>query len=434
MQIEGFPAECPLTITDLNRRVRTHLETHFPLLWITGEISNLTSPASGHLYFSLKDSGAQVRCVVWRNKAQLLGWRPANGQRVEVRAWVTLYEPRGDFQLNIESLRRAGQGELFQRFLELKNRLEAEGLFDPKGKHPLPPYPRHIGIVTSPQAAALRDVLSTLRRRAPHIRLTLYPTPVQGEGAAGSIAAALSAAGRDGNDLIILCRGGGSIEDLWAFNEEAVARALRSLPIPVISGIGHETDFTIADFAADQRAPTPTAAAELASPERDALLARLNQLQAEMQRRLAHRLGEAGQRLDWLAGRLVHPHERLFRQRAEINRLSTRLSSAYQHLLDRKRQRFEALTPRLSLAGKSALDWPCQQLQALENSLQHLNPHAVLERGYALVYDENKRLVRQAGQLHPGQCLQITFAHGSALTTVQEPPGAAEPAPDHSPT
>ncbi len=279
-----------LSVSSLNRLVRDCLEAAFPLTWVGGEISNLTFAASGHVYFSLKDANAQVRCVMWRNRAQLLGWRPENGQQVEARALVSFYEPRGEFQLNIETIRRAGQGDLFERFLRLKAQLEAEGLFTAEIKRPLPEHPQALAIVTSLQAAALRDVLTTLRRRAPHVRIGLFPTPVQGEGAAGKIATALQLAAASDCDAIILCRGGGSIEDLWPFNEEVVARAIRASRLPVVAGIGHETDFTIADFAADLRAATPTAAAEILSPDRDALLAHLQQFRRRITLQLARGL------------------------------------------------------------------------------------------------------------------------------------------------
>ena len=262
-----------IPVSLLNRMARERLESAFPLCWVAGEISNLTYAASGHVYFTLKDAQAQVRCVMYRNRAQLLGWRLANGQRIEARVLVTLYEARGDFQLNVENARQAGTGNLYEEFLRRKARLDAEGLFAPEHKRDLPAFPRRIGLITSPQAAALRDVLTTLRRRAPQVGVVLYPTPVQGAGAAREIVAALRMAGeRKECDLLILCRGGGSLEDLWEFNDEALARAIRACPLPVISGVGHETDFTLADFAADCRAPTPTAAAELAAPARDTLL------------------------------------------------------------------------------------------------------------------------------------------------------------------
>src|SRR5574343_1163875 len=291
---EASPAKSAttLTVSSLNRLVRECLEANFPLTWVGGEISNLTYAASGHVYFSLKDSSAQVRCVMWRNRAQLLGWRLENGQKIEARALVSFYEPRGEFQLNIEAIRRAGQGNLFERFLKLKAQLEAEGLFAPEAKRPLPTFPRHVAIVSSLQAAALRDVLTTLHRRAPHLRLSIFPTLVQGEGAGARFAEAFAQAGSSDCDAILLCRGGGSIEDLWSFNEECVARAIRASAIPVIAGVGHETAFTIADFAADLRAPTPTAAAELVSSDRDSLADRLDRLHEQLQRRSERALAD----------------------------------------------------------------------------------------------------------------------------------------------
>src|SRR5512146_927891 len=276
-----------VTVSALVRSVRDLLEQRYPLLWVAGEISNCVRAKSGHLYFSLKDETAQVRCVMFRNRGLYLDWEPREGLRVEVRALVTLYEPRGDFQLNVESMRRAGQGALFEAFLKLRDNLDKEGLFDAAHKRPLPPYPRRIGIVTSPQAAALRDVLTTLARRNPSIPVIIYPSPVQGEGAAQQLAAAVATAARRAEcDLLILCRGGGSIEDLWAFNDENLARAIHACPIPVVTGIGHETDFTIAEFVADRRAATPTAAAELAAPARDELLADLRRLRQSLARQM----------------------------------------------------------------------------------------------------------------------------------------------------
>ncbi|MBI4757184.1 MAG: exodeoxyribonuclease VII large subunit, partial [Betaproteobacteria bacterium] len=255
-----------LSVAELNRAARQVLERGFPLLWVAGEVSNLARAASGHVYFSLKDAAAQVRCVMFRHRAQLLPWRLDNGARVEARALVTLYEPRGDFQLTVEALRHAGLGALYEAFARLRERLGAEGLFDEAGKRPLPALPRTVGVVSSLQAAALQDVLAALRRRCPHVAVVIYPVPVQGADAARQMAARLLEAGTRGEcEVLILARGGGSIEDLWAFNEEAVARALRTCLLPVVCGVGHETDVTIADLASDRRAATPTAAAELVS-------------------------------------------------------------------------------------------------------------------------------------------------------------------------
>ena len=282
------PGVAVLSVSDLNRLARETLEARFPLLWVAGEVSNLTRAPSGHLYFTLKDEAAQVRCTMWRNRAHLLPFQLAHGMRVEARALVTLYEARGDYQLNVETLRRAGQGNLAEAFQRLKEKLAAEGLFDPGRKRPLPAYPRGIGLVTSPQAAALHDVLVCLRRRAPHLPVVLYPAPVQGDSAAPRLMEALrqagARAGQDGIDLLLLVRGGGSLEDLWAFNDEALARAIAACPLPVVAGVGHETDFTIADFVADLRAATPTAAAELATAGFHAAARALPGLPAGLQR------------------------------------------------------------------------------------------------------------------------------------------------------
>ena len=256
------------------------LERSFPLLWISGEVSNFTRAASGHWYFSIKDQQAQMRCVMFRGRAQYAEFTPREGDRIEVRAVVTMYEPRGEVQLNVEAVRRTGQGRLYEAFLRLKAQLESEGLFAPERKRPLPAHPRAIGIVTSLQAAALRDVLTTLARRAPHIPVIVYPAPVQGAGSAEKLVAAVETANaRREVDVLLVCRGGGSIEDLWSFNDEALARAIAASELPVVSGVGHETDFTIADFAADVRAPTPTGAAELASPQRALLLREVGERQ-----------------------------------------------------------------------------------------------------------------------------------------------------------
>jgi exodeoxyribonuclease VII large subunit len=430
-----------LSVTSLNRLVRDVLEAALPLTWVGGEISNLTYAASGHVYFSLKDAGAQVRCVMWRSRAQLLGWRLENGQQVEARVLPTFYEQRGEFQLNVETVRHGGQGDLYERFLRLKAQLEAEGLFDPAARRPIPDHPRALAIVTSPQAAALRDVLTTLRRRAPHIRIDLYPAPVQGEGAAARIAEAIGAAAAGDCDAIILCRGGGSIEDLWAFNEEAVARAIRASRLPVISGVGHETDFTIADFAADLRAPTPTAAAELLSPDRDALLVTLANLQRRLDRQTARGFAERLQQLDWLAARLLHPAERLRQQRARTAELAARLSRASAvrlgiftqqvngaaHRLSSARPRaaqartaLQHIEHRLGAAARQQIFSSEAKLNRLSAGLKQLDPAAVLGRGYAIAIGADGRAIRDASTLAPGDALQLSFARGKALTTVDQ--------------
>ena len=429
-----------LSVSMLNRLARERLESAFPLCWVAGEISNLTQAASGHVYFSLKDEGAQVRCVMFRNRAQLLGWWLENGQHVEARVLVSLYEARGDFQLNVETARQAGAGRLYEQFLRLKEKLEREGLFDDAGKRALPAFPTRIGIVTSLQAAALRDVLTTLARRAPHVRLTLYPTPVQGEGAAAQIASAIRAAGQHGEcDLLILCRGGGSLEDLWAFNDEALARTIRASTLPIISGVGHETDFTIADFAADQRAPTPTAAAELAAPARESLLNHLLMLHAQLHRQTAHRLEQYGQRLDLLAHRLQHPAQRLAAQTDRLNSLQHRLRGALAESGARGRRTLADLSHRLLLARPECstlarrlatlpirLDTAWQQRQShraaaltrLSDSLEHLNPQNVLGRGYSIVSDRQGNIVRDSRTLEPNDVLLVSFHSGHAQAQV----------------
>jgi exodeoxyribonuclease VII large subunit len=380
-----------LTVSQLLRSARDVLERRFPLQWIAGEVSNLRPAASGHLYFTLKDEAAQVDCVMFRGRAAHLDWELADGQRVEARALVTLYEPRGRFQLNVESMRRAGLGPLYERFLRLKDKLEKEGLFDSAAKRPVPAYPRRIGVVTSLAAAALRDVLTTLRRRNPAIPVIVYPAPVQGEGAAAKLAQALAAASRRAEcDVLLLVRGGGSIEDLWQFNEEALARAIRASRIPVVAGVGHETDFTIADFAADERAPTPTAAAELVSPSRDALLSRLADLALGISRETLRKISYAMQAVDGLQRRLVHPAERLRNSRQHLQHLAARLSAAMKHEF----ARFKSL------------------LERHEAVLAGLDHQTVLARGYSLTLNMKDEIVRDAAQVAEGEHLNTTLARG----------------------
>jgi len=408
-----------LSVSELNRMARDLLEGNFPLLWVTGEISNLTRAASGHWYFSLKDAGAQVRCVMFRSRNAYLDWQPREGDHVEARALVSLYEARGDFQLTVESLQRAGLGALFEAFEKLKAKLEKEGLFAALRKRPLPPHPAQIGIVTSPDAAALRDVLTTLKRRMPGIPVIIYPTPVQGKGAAERIAAAInSASARAECDVLIVCRGGGSMEDLWQFNEEIVARAIASCSMPVISGVGHETDFTIADFAADMRAPTPTAAAELTCPDGHALLQRAHLLQARLQRQMQHSLSERMQKLDFMSRRLLHPGDKIRQRYEQLTHLQARLHASLQRRMDTARTSLAPMSARLSRGIAQHLSTQHEQLHRLSQSLGHLNPQAVLERGYSLVRTTDGQIVRSAQTLHINDSLELTFAHGQAEVTV----------------
>lgn len=429
-----------ITVAELNRSARTLIERNLPLTWVAGEISNFRPYPSGHLYFCLKDVEAQVDCVMFRNRAQLLGWMPAEGMQVEVRALPTIYEARGKFQLNVDAMRRSGLGALYEAFARLKAKLDAEGLFDAAHKQPLPYLPRQIGIVTSPQAAALRDVLATLARRMPGLPVVIYPVSVQGAGAGQKIADAIRTAGERAEcDVLILTRGGGSIEDLWAFNEEIVARAIHACPIPLVSGVGHETDFTIADFAADVRAPTPTAAAELASPNRSELAQRVEHERRQLQRALQRAQENRMQRLDYLSRRMIHPGERIMRQLARVRELADRLRASPPRLLgdgergERElRRRLLAARPdvkqsdarcrelarRLTIAAARRDETMRGTLQRLAANLHHLSPQHVLDRGYSIVRQEAGAVVRDAGQLAAGDAIDITFSHGGAAAAV----------------
>lgn len=434
------PSRGPVTVSALNRHVSQVLERNFPLLWISGEISNMTRAASGHWYFTLKDDAAQVRAVMFRGRAQYVDFQPKEGDRVEVRALVTLYAPRGDYQLNVEAMRRAGVGNLYEAFLQLKAKLEKEGLFDPAHKQEIPAFVRTIGIVTSPKAAALRDILTTLRRRAPHARIILYPAPVQGEGAGHKIAEAIrTAAARNECDVLLVCRGGGSIEDLWSFNEEVVARAIATCPIPVISGVGHETDFTIADFVADLRAPTPTAAAEMAARSRQDWLLQLEGLAAMLARRTRQQLRERQQRVDLLAHRLVSPDAYIRQERTRLAHLQTRLAHALQRSREQaghrlhyarsrlqaqasdtaaQRQHINALASRLQRAAQLQVRDARQHVTSLQSQLTLLGPQQTLDRGYAIITGKNGLAVRQPADLLPNSTVSVRMARGEATVGI----------------
>ena len=430
-----------LSVSALNRLARDVMEKALPLMWVRGELSNFTSAGSGHWYFTLKDANAQVRCAMFRSRARFVDWRPENGMQVEVRAVPTVYEPRGEFQLNVEALRRAGMGALYEAFERLKARLDAEGLFAQERKRTLPTLPRCIGVVTSPQAAALRDVLTILARRLPTIPVIVYPTPVQGSGAARSIANTIQiASAREECDVLILCRGGGGIEDLWAFNEEVVARAIHDCAVPVVTGIGHETDFTIADFVADLRAPTPSAAAQAACPDRAEVARRCVECQRVLRRGLQRYMERHMQALDYLSRRLVEPNERLRMEREALKRLGerlaqagvARLAEARWSLSDRARRllfarfdprdyfaRVQQASLRLSGAGQRNVGVMDGLVAHLGARLEALNPHAVLERGYAIATDASGRIVRDGATLGIGERLHVQFARGAAHTEVK---------------
>ncbi len=389
-----------LSITQLNAEVSQLLTHGLPPLWIEGEISNLSRPSSGHLYFTLKDEQAQLRCALFRNKAMTLAIQPSNGLKVWVYGRVGLYESRGDYQFIAERMEAAGEGELQRRFDALKRQLQAAGLFAPEHKRPLPAFPRQIGVITSPTGAAIRDILHVLNRRCPQIPVLVYPVAVQGEQAAGQLVRALQQANREPVcDVLILARGGGSLEDLWPFNEESVAHAIHASHIPVISGVGHEIDFTIADFVADLRAPTPSAAAELASPDSRALQERLQQLQRQLKLHTQRYLMQQQQRLHALQQGLTrqHPANRLQQKAQRLDELELRLQRALHQRLTRQQERLRLHAARLHA----------------------FSPLATLERGYALVLTPDQQLLKRAQQVTVGQTIQVRLADGELACRVE---------------
>ncbi len=437
-----FPPEKPeiLTVSQLNQAVSRLLERNFPLAWVSGEISNFTRAASGHWYFTLKDQGAQVRAVMFRGRAQYAEFSPREGDKVEVRALVSLYQPRGDFQLNVEAIRRAGIGNLYEAFLKLKKKLADEGLFDQERKRALPVFPKTIGIVTSLQAAALRDVLITLNRRAPHVSVIVYPTAVQGEGAAEKIASAIEIASRRAQcDVLLVCRGGGSMEDLWSFNDESVARAIAGCSLTVVTGIGHETDFTIADFVADLRAPTPTAAAELAVTPREDWLYALQSHAEDLHSNLRRMLDQQAQTLDWHARKLLSPRAAIAHQKLRLSALHHRLQHAATVPLTASRFGLSQLQRRLQhqmpdiRSGRALLTEQCRRLSkaftaygsaqhlklsALHAQLDLLAPQRTLERGYAILQDDQGNILRSPDAIRPPHSLNLTLAQGSVRIAI----------------
>jgi exodeoxyribonuclease VII large subunit len=443
------------TVSSLNREARVLIEDHLGVVWVEGEISNLARPSSGHLYWSLKDEQAQVRCAMFRQSNRLLRFAPDNGQQVLLRGRVSLYEARGEFQLVVEYMEEAGEGILRRRFEELKRRLAAEGLFDPDRKKALPRLPRRIGIVTSPSGAAVRDVLTVLRRRFPAVPVLIYPTAVQGEAAAEEIARTLALADRRGEcDLLILARGGGSLEDLWSFNEETVARALAALSTPVIVGVGHEVDFTIADFVADLRAPTPSGAAELAVPDQADWRERLARLGDRLSRAAKHRLADPGRTLDALAHRLsrTHPGVQLRQSSQRLDELEARLKIRLDQALGQRRARLAELTaallgttPRHQLARLAErLHWGTRELHRAmreslarrqrhltlaERTLRSVSPIGTLARGYAIVTTAAAgSVVTDARAAPPGTGIEIRLTRGGLSATVDEAHAGGEEA------
>ncbi len=409
-------------VAALVREVTEWLAGRFGACTVRGELSGFSRAASGHCYFNLKDADggtALLRCAMFRRAASLLPFAPMDGQLVEVRGRLGVYEARGEIQLVVESMQAAGAGALYEQFLRIKARLEAQGLFDPSTKRPLPAYPRTVGVVTSLGAAALRDVLTALARRVPHVNVIVYPSPVQGAAAPEAIAAAIAlASGRAEVDALIVCRGGGSLEDLWAFNDERVVRAIVAAAMPVVTGVGHETDLTLADLAADLRAPTPTAAAELIATSRATAIDLLQVLAALMQRRVHDRLDAHAQRLDRAAHRLARPGQAVRAQGQRLALLSHRLAGHLPRVIQAESIRLTRLDGELRRAARHRLGAQSQRLDALEARLRALDPRQVLARGYAWLSDNSGRPLTSVRQLETGATLGAVLQDGEADLSV----------------
>lgn len=433
------------SITRLNREVRAVLEGSFLTLWVQGEISNLAQPGSGHWYFSLKDQSSQVRCAMFKNKNRYLKFAPDNGMQILARVNVSLYEGRGEFQLIVEHMEQAGEGALQRAFEELKQKLQKEGLFDADHKSAMPAFPNTIGVITSPSGAAIRDILAVLKRRYPLANVIIYPVPVQGDGAAKTIAEAIELAQqRDETDVLILSRGGGSLEDLWAFNEEVVARAIYQCKTPIVCGVGHEIDFTIADFVADQRAATPSAAAEMLSPNQAELLDRLGSLANKTHSHIKHQLQRVAQTLLQLEKRLPHPKRQLQNISQRLDDISLRMQQSIrtnitlkqsllltlsaeinQHnplqTLRADKDKCQMLKGRLRKSLSYSLQTARTNFERLTHNLHTVSPLATLERGYAIVSQTNNGdIVRDASVLNAGETIKTRLAKGQILSIVKK--------------
>ncbi|WP_254425712.1 exodeoxyribonuclease VII large subunit [Polaromonas sp. A23] len=409
-------------VGSLLRAIADSLEARFNPVAVQGEVSGFSRAASGHCYFSLKDEQGQVRCAMFRRAAGLLDFSPRDGQLVEVRGRLGVYEPRGELQMVVESMRQAGQGNLFEQFLLLKARLEAEGLFEASRKRPLPLLPRAIGVVTSLGAAALHDVVTALKRRAPHVPVVIYPASVQGAQAPEELRQALrKAAQRAEVDVLLLVRGGGAMEDLWAFNDEQLARLIVASPVPVVCGVGHETDFTIADFCADLRAPTPTAAAEMCAQPQAVWLGALALARDRMQGGVERQLQVHNQRLDWAASRVSRPSHLVTRQQARLTSQAQRLRHSVQSALQLEQGRLQALVSAFPQAVDGAVTAQQRRLERAQLRLEPLDPKLVLQRGYAWLADLHGQAITSAAATTPGQPLRATLADGEVDLTVSAP-------------
>lgn len=433
-------------VSELTKEVRLLLEASYPAAWIEGEISNLARPASGHLYFTLKDDKSQVRCAFFRGRMNRLACRPENGMRVRVNARISLYENRGDFQLIVSHLEQAGAGDLQAEFEKLKRLLNQEGLFSAEHKKPLPRYPQSIGVITSATGAVIEDIISTCRRRYPITKLVLYPVQVQGEQAATDIIEALAEADEHNHELLIIGRGGGSLEDLWAFNNERVARSMFSCRTPIISAVGHDVDVTIADFVADVRAPTPTAAAELATPDAEQMLREFVQIQKRIILHIKTHINRLSQQTDLMTYRLTHPAKKLAAWQQLNAQLRGRLMTCILnrlhnnkliinnllHAIDvnspviqvrQQQQNLNDIKRRLVNLVNRQLDWKSTQVNAVRDKLVAISPQSTLERGYAIVKDANSsEILRSVGQVKPGCQINVQLSDGrfDAITKSQD--------------
>lgn len=417
LSAEASPAQRVWAVGPLMRAVADALASRFNPVAVRGELSGFSRAASGHCYFSLKDEGGQVRCAMFRRAADQLSFTPRDGLQVEAQGKLDVYGPRGDLQLIVDGLKPAGQGALFEQFLRLKARLEAEGLFDAARKRPLPRQPRSIGVVTSLGAAALRDVITALRRRVPHIPVVVYPAAVQGAQAPAELCAALETAYRrhlehGENEVLLLVRGGGSLEDLWPFNDETLLRTVARAPMPVVCGVGHETDFTLADFVADLRAPTPTAAAELCAPSRDTRMGELDYLGERLLDALHRVVDQRAQRLDRLAQRLGQPSNRLHDGRQRLADVQHRLERSMLVFRQQQNHRLATLGRALPLSAHRALEAQAHRIDRCANALGLLDPRLVLARGYAFLTDDQGQAITRTAQARPGQGLRATLADG----------------------
>lgn len=435
------------SVSELNRETKTLLSSHFSQIQVEGEMSNLSTPSSGHIYFSLKDQKAQIRCAMFKSQLRRVKFTPENGKQIVISAQVSLYEARGDYQLIVDKMQEAGDGQLQRAFDLLKAKLSNEGLFEQSLKQSLPEIPKQIGIITSPSGAAVHDVLSVLKRRFPAIPILIYPTIVQGESAGAAISAAIDTANLLNQvDVILLVRGGGSLEDLWAFNEESVARAIVSSKIPIISGIGHEVDFTIADFVADFRAPTPSVAAESAVPNQQTWLAKFEAFEKQLVKNFQARLANNQQKMTWLHKRMrqQHPGQQLQRHAQMLDSLEMRLVriieikiQQYKSLIALKNRQLlghnpgdriiryheqqQFLRTRLTIAMQHILDQSQTKFRTLVNTLHAVSPLATLERGYAIVTESSKlSVVRSSQELSINDKIKTRFAQGSIISQVKE--------------